>query len=220
MCPPTLLKNSSEPVRRSRLMWRRVLGLLHITSISSQRGRLAMNTRSSRNTINATRLFQCYILGTTRVFLWPPCSLRKIGLHPTVLPVQVVPVVLPPSCYDRYVSCGLSMQLFGKVVRRTTSPPLALAKSTVPASSPRHRMRARIRSHTYIFSSATTTTDEIEVWVTKEPSRRHAPEVSHDGVVQAAASQPLPMISDGEAIRAKYLLADFCCGMCFVIKPF
>ena len=66
-----------------------------------------------------------------------------------------------------------------------------------------------------IFFSTTMTADDIEAWVTKEPSRRHPPEASHDGVVQAAVSQPLPMISMDEAMQATYVLADFGCGVCF-----
>ncbi|KXN93003.1 Dual specificity protein kinase CLK3 [Leucoagaricus sp. SymC.cos] len=53
--------------------------------------------------------------------------------------------------------------------------------------------------------------DDIEAWMTKEPLRQHAPEASYDGVVQAAVSQPLPMISEDKAMRATYLLADFGC---------
>ena len=64
------------------------------------------------------------------------------------------------------------------------------------------------------------TVDNIEAWLAKEPSRRHAPETSHDGVVQTAVSQPLPTISEEEAMRATYVLADFGCGMVFVIKLF
>jgi len=55
--------------------------------------------------------------------------------------------------------------------------------------------------HCNIFFPTTMTADDIEAWVTKEPSRRHAPEVSHDGAVQAAVSQPLPMISEDEAVE-------------------
>ena len=68
--------------------------------------------------------------------------------------------------------------------------------------------------HDNIFFSTAMTADDIEAWVTKEPSRRHAPEASIDGVVQVAVSQPLPMISEDEAMRATYVLADFGCGTC------
>lgn len=69
--------------------------------------------------------------------------------------------------------------------------------------------------HDNIFFSTTMTADDIEAWMTREPSRRHAPEASADGVVQAAVSQPLPMISEDEAMRATYLLADFGSGKSF-----
>jgi len=64
------------------------------------------------------------------------------------------------------------------------------------------------------------TTDNIVAWMTAEPSRRHAPETSHDGEVQAAVSQPLPMISREEAMRVTYLLADFGCGARFLLSNF
>ncbi|XP_006459946.1 hypothetical protein AGABI2DRAFT_202444 [Agaricus bisporus var. bisporus H97] len=53
------------------------------------------------------------------------------------------------------------------------------------------------------------TTEDIEAWMVEEPSRRHEPETSHDGIVQSAVSQPLPMITEDEAMRATYLLGDF-----------
>ena len=71
-----------------------------------------------------------------------------------------------------------------------------------------------LRSGDLLFSTAMTA-DDIEAWVTKEPSRRHAPEISLDGMMQAAVSQPLPMISEDEAMRATYVLADFGSGMRF-----
>jgi len=69
--------------------------------------------------------------------------------------------------------------------------------------------------HDNILFSTTMTTDDIEAWVAKEPSRRHTPEASYDGVMQAAVSQPLPMISEEEAMQATYVLADFGCGTRF-----
>jgi len=60
------------------------------------------------------------------------------------------------------------------------------------------------------------TTDDIEAWVAKKPLRRHAPEASYDSVMQVVVSQPLPVISEDEAMRATYLLADFGCGMVFL----
>ena len=121
------------------------------------------------------------------------------------------------------------MPVYGGDVRRlgatrTTLLPLPLVKRITL-----HLLRGIVHTHgrgvvhtdiklDNIFFSTTMTTDDIEAWVVKDPSRRHAPEASHDGMVQAAVSQPLPMISDEEAMRATYVLADFGCGMCFVLN--
>ena len=67
--------------------------------------------------------------------------------------------------------------------------------------------------HDNVFFSGTMTVDDIETWVMKEPSRRHAPEASYDGTMHAAVSQPLPMISEDEVIRTTYLSADFGSGV-------
>ena len=104
---------------------------------------------------------------------------------------------------------------------RTTRLPFPLVKRIVL-----HLLRGIAHTHGHgvvhtdikpdnILFSTTMTTDDIEAWVAKEPSRRHAPEASHDGMVQAAVSQPLPMISEEEAMQATYVLADFGCGMGF-----
>ena len=52
----------------------------------------------------------------------------------------------------------------------------------------------------------------IEKWIKKNPPQKHPQETFHDGVVQAAVSQPLPMILEEEALQATYLLADYRCG--------
>ncbi|KAF8152886.1 kinase-like protein [Mycena galopus ATCC 62051] len=56
-------------------------------------------------------------------------------------------------------------------------------------------------------------TTDLERWMEEDPSRRHPPEMSQDGIVQAAVSQPLPMISDELARRATYVLSDFGCAL-------
>ncbi|KAJ7435298.1 kinase-like protein [Mycena galericulata] len=66
--------------------------------------------------------------------------------------------------------------------------------------------------HDNIFFTTDLETTDIERWMKADPSRRHPPEMSQDGVVQAAVSQPLPMISDALARRATYVLSDFGCA--------
>ncbi|KAJ7602495.1 kinase-like protein [Mycena polygramma] len=60
-----------------------------------------------------------------------------------------------------------------------------------------------------IFFSTELRTADIERWMDEDPSRRHPPEMSDDGAMQAAVSQPLPMISEKDARRAMYVLSDF-----------
>jgi len=126
-------------------------------------------------------------------------------------------------CFVMPVYGGDSRRL---VVTRTTPLPLPLAKRIAL-----HLLRGIAHTHGYgvvhtdvkldnVFFSTTMTADHIGTWVAKDPSRRHAPETSHDGMVQAAVSQPLPMISEEEAMRATYVLADFGCGMRFYQTPF
>ena len=66
--------------------------------------------------------------------------------------------------------------------------------------------------HDNIFFSTQLNTMGIEKWIKKNPPQKHPQETSHDGVVQAAVSQPLPMISEEVALQATYLLADYGCG--------
>ncbi|KAJ7035842.1 kinase-like protein [Mycena alexandri] len=67
--------------------------------------------------------------------------------------------------------------------------------------------------HDNIFFATDLETTDIERWIKEDPSRRHPPEMSQDGIVQAAVSQPLPMISDELASRATYVLSDFGCAL-------
>lgn len=105
------------------------------------------------------------------------------------------------------------------ITTRTTFLPLPLAKRVAL-----HLLRGIAHTHGHgvvhtdlkldnILFSTTMTADDIEAWVANEPSLRHAPETSHDGMVQATVSQQLPMISVEEAMRATYVLADFGCGI-------
>ncbi|KAJ7223412.1 kinase-like domain-containing protein, partial [Mycena pura] len=76
----------------------------------------------------------------------------------------------------------------------------------------RHVVHTDLKHDNIFFSTERETTD-IEQCTEADPSRRHPPEMSQDGIVQAAVSQPLPMISDELARRATYLLADFGCAL-------
>ncbi|KAJ6600465.1 kinase-like protein, partial [Mycena vulgaris] len=67
--------------------------------------------------------------------------------------------------------------------------------------------------HDNIFFATDLETIDIKCWMKEDPSRRHPPEMSPDGVVQAAVSRPLPMISDDLARRATYVLSDFGCAL-------
>ena len=55
-------------------------------------------------------------------------------------------------------------------------------------------------------------TSEIEKLVASEPARRHPPEASHNGIVQAAVSQPLPIPALEEDMKCTYVVADFGSG--------
>lgn len=112
------------------------------------------------------------------------------------------------------------------ITTRTTPLPLSLVKRITL-----HLLRGIVHTHGHgivhtdikpdnIFFSTTMTPDDIETWMAEEPSQRHAPETSHDGTVRAAVSQPLPMISEEEAMRATYVLGDFGCGICFLSNCF
>ena len=116
------------------------------------------------------------------------------------------------------------MPLYGGDVKamwksRTTRFPVALAKRIAL-----HLLRGLAHAHDCgvvhtdlkhdnIFFTTSMKTNDIERWLTDNPPRRHPPEVSYDGVIQAAVSQPLPMISEEEAFKATYVLGDFGTGM-------
>ncbi|KAF8874331.1 kinase-like domain-containing protein [Infundibulicybe gibba] len=49
----------------------------------------------------------------------------------------------------------------------------------------------------------------LDEFLASDPPRRHPPEASSDGVVQAAVSQPLPIPTLQDAMERTYVLADF-----------
>ncbi|KAJ7359724.1 hypothetical protein DFH08DRAFT_686508, partial [Mycena albidolilacea] len=69
-----------------------------------------------------------------------------------------------------------------------------------------------LRPKSIFFSTEMQATD-MERWMKDDPSRRYPPGIppvmSQHGVVQAAVSQPLPLISDETAHHATYVITDF-----------
>ena len=66
--------------------------------------------------------------------------------------------------------------------------------------------------HDNIFFDTRVSTAEIQKLVASEPALLHPPEASHDGIVQAAVSQPLPVPALDEAMKRTYVVADFGSG--------
>ncbi|KAF8516871.1 kinase-like domain-containing protein [Gautieria morchelliformis] len=63
--------------------------------------------------------------------------------------------------------------------------------------------------HDNIFFDNHTSTADVEALLASDPPRRHPPEASFDGTVQAAVSQPLPIPTAEEAMQCTYVVADF-----------
>lgn len=117
----------------------------------------------------------------------------------------------------------LVMPVYGGDVKalqksRTAPFPLPLAKRIIL-----HLLRGLIHmherdvvhtdlKHDNLFFTTALTTEDIDAVLASDPSRRHPPEESPDGVVQAAVSQPLPMISEEEALQATYIVGDYGTG--------
>jgi len=159
-----------------------------------------------------------------RAVVWEAEALRLVSQPPAPHCTQLLDEFTIPGKGSAGSHMCFVMPVYGGDVKtlveaRTTALPLPLVKRValhllrgISYAHERGIVHTDLK-HDNIFFSTTMTADDIEAWVTKEPSRRHTPEASHDGVVQAAVSQPLPMISEDEAMRATYLLADFGCGM-------
>lgn len=64
-----------------------------------------------------------------------------------------------------------------------------------------------------IFFTTNVSTDDITSLLLSDPSRRHDPEDSPSGIVQAAVSQPLPMPSLQDVTQSTFLLGDFSHGL-------
>ena len=117
----------------------------------------------------------------------------------------------------------LVMPLYGgdvKALRKAEDAPFALPLTKRILL---HLVRALAHAHSRniihtdikkdnIFFTTSLSSADIERLLAEDPSRYHPPENSLEGQVQAAVSQPLPVISRDDALRATFLLADF--GLC------
>lgn len=66
--------------------------------------------------------------------------------------------------------------------------------------------------HDNIFFTSLLSRHDIDTVLASDPSRRNPPEASLDGLVSSAVTQPFPAPSLDDAIKCKYLLADFGSG--------
>lgn len=69
--------------------------------------------------------------------------------------------------------------------------------------------------HDNIFFDNVLSVDEIVNLLKFAPSRRHEPEMSYDGTVSSAVSQPSPMPTLEQAMKRTFVLADFGSGKRF-----
>ncbi|KAI0315033.1 kinase-like domain-containing protein [Amylostereum chailletii] len=60
-----------------------------------------------------------------------------------------------------------------------------------------------------IFFDCSMSTDDLDRLLMTDPSRRHLPEASPDGVFQAAVSQPLPPPTFEKIMQSTFVVADF-----------
>ena len=147
-----------------------------------------------------------------RTLIWEPEALRIVS-YPPASPhcAQLLDEFTIPGKGSAGSHMCFVMPVYGGDVKalieaQTTALTLPLAKRIAL-----HLLRGIAHAHerevihtdlklNSVFFSTKMITDDIEAWLMKNPSRRYAPEASHDGEVQAAVSQPLPMISEDEAM--------------------
>ncbi|KAJ8690957.1 hypothetical protein PTI98_010574 [Pleurotus ostreatus] len=72
----------------------------------------------------------------------------------------------------------------------------------------RHIVHTDLKVDNILFTTGATKED-IDKWVKWDPPRRNPPEMSSDGIVQSAVSQPMKLPSEEEAFKATYVLSDF-----------
>lgn len=182
-------------------------------------------TPRSENTFVAVKVLTGHMTDLCEhAIAWEPDAFRLISQTPRS---PHCPPLLDEFTFPGEGSAGshicFVMPLYGGDVRmlyreRTTALPFPLAKRIllhllcgIAHAHERGVVHTDIKPANILFST-TMTTEDIEAWMVEEPSRRHEPETSHDGIVQSAVSQPLPMITEDEAMRATYLLGDFGSG--------
>lgn len=102
--------------------------------------------------------------------------------------------------------------------------PLPLAKRIIL-----HLLRGLAHVHSYgmvhtdlkfnnVFYETTMMDEDIQRWLEDYPFRQRDPELSYDGVMQAAVSQHLPTMSLSQASKARFVLGDLGSGRCNVGK--
>ncbi|KAK0448897.1 kinase-like protein [Desarmillaria tabescens] len=63
--------------------------------------------------------------------------------------------------------------------------------------------------HDNVFFDIPMSTSDFDELLTSDPPRRHDPELSYEGLVTVAVSQPLPIPTLQEAMQRTFLVADF-----------
>ncbi|KXN83018.1 Serine/threonine-protein kinase SRPK [Leucoagaricus sp. SymC.cos] len=133
-----------------------------------------------------------------RAVVWEPDALQLASQLPTSPHcTQLLDEFTIPSKGTAGSHMCFVMPVYGGDVKalvkaRTTALPLPLTKQIALhllcgiAHAHGHRIVHTDLKHDNIFFSTTMSADDIEAWMTKEPSWRHAPEASYDGMVQAA----------------------------------
>ncbi|KNZ77470.1 Protein kinase dsk1 [Termitomyces sp. J132] len=101
-------------------------------------------------------------------------------------------------CYVTQLHGGNVARLIGD---GTVPFPFPLAKRIIL-----HTLRGIAHMHKH---GGNMSDEDITSWLISDPSRRHDPEDSPDGIVEAAVSQPFPLPSVDDAMERTFLLGDY-----------